>query len=358
MPRKPRKLSATGIYHIMTRGIDRMAIFYDDEDREKYLEILADCLPGAQNEFEDGAQRGRFFCHIEDGTKELSSTREVAQVEDGSLVPASRDKGDRPQPGNCPDRLSDGDGFSCHTERGTEEPSSARILQPIPTLLYNYCLMGNHVHLLLKTGSEPLSHLMKRICVRYAAFFKWKYHRTGHLFQDRFRSEPVEDAAYLLAVYRYITLNPVKAGLCEKPGVYPWCGVTLQNIRDGSFCRAQRGRFFCHIEDGTEGLSSMRPAANSFELAPLPVALTREEIWEYICTDVPEIHPFAERVLDGEAKDLLLRYADLQNPLDVARLPRSEQIILFNSLREEGVSIQQIARLTGIAKTNIARWLS
>ena len=45
MPRKPRKLSSTGIYHIMARGIDRMAIFHDDEEREKYLEILADCLP-------------------------------------------------------------------------------------------------------------------------------------------------------------------------------------------------------------------------------------------------------------------------------------------------------------------------
>lgn len=316
MPRKPRKLSATGIYHIMTRGIDRMAIFHDDEDREKYLEILADCLPGEQNEFEDG-----------------------------SLVPTSCDKGDRPQPGNCPDRLSDGDGFSCHTERGTEEPSSARILQPIPTLLYNYCLMGNHVHLLLKTGSEPLSHLMKRICVRYAAFFKWKYHRTGHLFQDRFRSEPVEDKAYLLAVYRYITLNPVKAGLCEKPGTYPWCGVTSQNIGDDSSC---------HTEGGAEELSS----AQSLELTSLPVALTRDEIWDYICADMPEIHPFAERVLDGEAKDLLLRYGNLQNSLEVVRLPRNEQIILFARLQEEGVSIQQMARLTGIAKTNIARWLS
>ena len=245
----------------------------------------------------------------------------AAQVEDGSLVPASRDKGDRPQP--------------------TADCAKGTVLNP--ALLYNYCLMDNHVHLLIKTGSEPLSHLMKRICVRYAAFFKWKYHRTGHLFQDRFRSEPVEDKAYLLAVYRYITLNPVTAGLCEKPGTYPWCGV--RSIGDG---------FFCHTERGTEELSSMR----SLKLTPLPIALTREEIWDYICADAPEIHPFAERVLDGEAKDLLLQYADLQNPLDAARLPRNEQIILFSRLQEEGISIQQMARLTGIAKTNIARWLS
>ena len=348
MPRKPRKLSSTGIYHIMTRGIDRMAIFHDDEDREKYLEILAACLPGEQRSSGNG-----FFCHTE------------GQVEDSSLVPASCDKGGRPQP--------------------TADCAKGTVLNP--ALLYNYCLMDNHVHLLIKTGSEPLSHLMKRICVRYAAFFKWKYHRTGHLFQDRFRSEPVEDKAYLLAVYRYITLNPVTAGLCEKPGTYPWCGV--RSIGDGFFCHTERGTeepssmrgyarvgdgslvptscdkgnrpqptascdIFCHTERGTEELSSMR----SLKLTPLPIALTREEIWDYICADAPEIHPFAERVLDGEAKDLLLQYADLQNPLDAASIPRNEQIILFSRLQEEGISIQQMARLTGIAKTNIARWLS
>ena len=82
MPRKPRKLSSTGIYHIMARGIDRMAIFHDDEDREKYLEILADCLPGEMP--------------VPRWETVLSSDLPTA-LEDGSLVPASRDKGDRPQ---------------------------------------------------------------------------------------------------------------------------------------------------------------------------------------------------------------------------------------------------------------------
>ena len=332
MPRKPRKFSSTGIYHIMTRGIDRMAIFHDDEDRKKYLEILASCLPGEQGS-NSGDDR---FCHTEGGTEEPLSMRECVQVEDGSLVLASRDKGGRPQPAS----------------------------------LYNYCLMDNHVHLLLKPGSEPLSCLMKRIGVRYAAYYKLKYHRTGHLFQDRFRSEAVEDDSYFLAVYRYITLNPVKAGLCEKPGQYPWCGI-----------RSSGDGFFCHTEGGTKEASSMRECVQvedgslvptscdkgtvpnhvqsaQPQLAPLPVDATREQIWNYICADALEIHPFTERVLDGEAKELLLRFSGLQNPLDVTRLPRQEQVFLFYRLQEEGVSIQQMARLTGIAKTNIARWLS
>ncbi len=58
--------------------------------------------------------------------------------------------------------------------------------------------------------------------------------RTGHLFQDRFRSEPVEDDGYFLAVYRYITLNPVKAGICEQIGAYLWCGYRLSGLAAGT----------------------------------------------------------------------------------------------------------------------------
>jgi hypothetical protein len=193
MPRKPRKLSSTGIYHIMTRGIDRMAIFHDDEDREKYLEILASCLSGEQS---SGSNGDGCFCHTEGRTEEPSSMRGCALVEDDSLVPTSCNKGDRPQP-------------------------------------------------------------------------------------------------------------------------------------------------------------TARP-----QIAPLPVDATHEQLWDYICADAPEIHPFTERVLDGEAEELLLKFSGLKRPTDIVRLTRQQQIILFYRLQEEGVSIQQMSRLTGIAKTNITRWLS
>ena len=58
--------------------------------------------------------------------------------------------------------------------------------------LYGYCLMGNHVHLLLKEGKESLELVFKRIGARYVFWYNWKYRRCGHLFQDRFKSEAVE----------------------------------------------------------------------------------------------------------------------------------------------------------------------
>ena len=76
--------------------------------------------------------------------------------------------------------------------------------------IYAYCLMGNHVHILLKEGKEDLGVTMRRIGASYVYWYNWKYERVGHLFQDRYKSEVVETEKYLLAVLRYIHQNPLK----------------------------------------------------------------------------------------------------------------------------------------------------
>lgn len=88
--------------------------------------------------------------------------------------------------------------------------------------LYAYCLMGNHVHLLIKEGLEPLSTSMKRIGTSYVSWYNWQYDRKGHLFQDRYKSEPVEDDSYFLTVLRYIHQNPLKVGLVDSIESYRW----------------------------------------------------------------------------------------------------------------------------------------
>ncbi|MGV8147276.1 MAG: transposase [Alkaliphilus sp.] len=70
--------------------------------------------------------------------------------------------------------------------------------------IYGYCLMGNHVHLLLREGKESLSKVMQRICSCFVYWYNSKYDRYGHLFQERFKSEVVENEAYLITVLRYI----------------------------------------------------------------------------------------------------------------------------------------------------------
>ena len=78
--------------------------------------------------------------------------------------------------------------------------------------LFAYCLMGNHIHLLIKVEKEDLEQIFKRIGGRFVYWYNGKYSRGGHLFQDRYKSEPVETDEYFLAVLRYIHQNPVKAG--------------------------------------------------------------------------------------------------------------------------------------------------
>ncbi|MCX7708241.1 MAG: transposase [Clostridia bacterium] len=87
--------------------------------------------------------------------------------------------------------------------------------------LYAYCIMDNHVHMVIKDGNDSLERTVKRIGVSYAYYYNKKHKRVGHVFQDRFRSECIEYNEYLLSVIRYVHNNPQKAGICN-PDEYKW----------------------------------------------------------------------------------------------------------------------------------------
>lgn len=88
--------------------------------------------------------------------------------------------------------------------------------------IYGYCLMGNHTHLIIDSHGSDISIIMKSVNVSYAMYFNRKYRRCGHLFQDRFKSEVVDDDRYLLELSRYIHLNPVRAGMVRNAADYTW----------------------------------------------------------------------------------------------------------------------------------------
>jgi REP element-mobilizing transposase RayT len=85
-----------------------------------------------------------------------------------------------------------------------------------------YCLMNNHVHLLVETPAPNLGAGMCRMHGLYAQTFNKRHKHSGHLFQGRFGSVVVKTDAQLLQVARYIAHNPVEAGLCDNPGAWPW----------------------------------------------------------------------------------------------------------------------------------------
>jgi len=89
--------------------------------------------------------------------------------------------------------------------------------------VHAYVLMTNHVHLLMTPAAERGSSLlMKGLGQRYVQYVNRTYRRTGTLFEGRFRSSVIEADSYLLACQRYIELNPVRAGMVQAPGNYPW----------------------------------------------------------------------------------------------------------------------------------------
>jgi putative transposase len=85
-----------------------------------------------------------------------------------------------------------------------------------------YCLMGNHVHLLIETREPNLGAGMQWLHGCYAQAFNQRHHHVGHLFQDRYGSTRIESDVQLWTVVRYIALNPVQAGLCLDPRGWRW----------------------------------------------------------------------------------------------------------------------------------------
>jgi putative transposase len=89
--------------------------------------------------------------------------------------------------------------------------------------ILHYCLMPNHVHFLLEVMPKTnLANFMKRLNLNYFFHYRKKREYVGHLWQGRFKSKILEKEAYFIQCGKYIELNPVRAGLCELPGEYPF----------------------------------------------------------------------------------------------------------------------------------------
>lgn len=101
------------------------------------------------------------------------------------------------------------------------------VLPPAETRCLAWCLMTNHVHLVVQTGATPLSAVMHRVNSAYASAFNTRHDRRGYLFQSRFKSRLARDDADVMTLIRYVHRNPLQAGLVanlEALGRYPWCG--------------------------------------------------------------------------------------------------------------------------------------
>jgi putative transposase len=102
--------------------------------------------------------------------------------------------------------------------------------------VHAYCLMTNHIHFLVTpTTEDAISMVMKRVGSRYAQYMNKKYRRTGTLWEGRHKASLIQSEKYLLTCYRYIELNPVRAGMVERPEEYDWSSYHVNAWGDESW---------------------------------------------------------------------------------------------------------------------------
>lgn len=195
--------------------------------------------------------------------------------------------------------------------------------------LYAWCLMGNHFHALVRLERGALSAVVKQVSSDYASRFNWKHGRKGHLFMQRFKSEPVEDEPYFLTVVRYIHQNPVKAFMCESCSDYRWSsfnefmGITDETTVERDFVLACFG--------GIEGFAAFHGSI----------------CYEDACIDIPlfmsdeEAIVFAKRLLGEETFSHL------------GELPKPERDDCLRRLKQCLIPLKQITRITGMSYAKV-----
>lgn len=192
--------------------------------------------------------------------------------------------------------------------------------------LYGYCLMDNHAHILMKEGEE-LGKSVKRITVGYVQWHNDKYGRIGHLFQNRYKSETVEDEKYLIGVARYIHQNPVKAEIVTKAEDYKW-----SSYKDYITC--YNGKT---TKIDTELMMSYFTTQDSFK--------------DYM--NKPNEDKFLEyevkrRYTDKDLKRIISGIIDIKS---ISKQPKKERDkVIYNIYQKTGASIRQLSRVLDIGR--------
>ena len=195
--------------------------------------------------------------------------------------------------------------------------------------LYAYCLMGDHAHLLIAVTFEGLEQIFKRIGAKYVHWFNWKYGRAGHLFADRFKSEPVESTEYFLTVIRCIHQNPVKAQLAGSVEDYRWSSYN-DYVRRKSRLTNTSLALKMMLRDRFLKFNNETCSETCLEITP-------------------------PRISDKIALEMIKRVLNCDTVKEFQQLDTQERKFGLARLKQEGLSIRQISRLTRIGKGIVER---
>ena len=204
-----------------------------------------------------------------------------------------------------------------------------------------YCIMSNHVHLLLKADMESLIRFFRRVNVKYASNYNLINDRGGHVFQDRFKSEPVEDDTYLVQVVRYIHNNPVKAGIVSSPGEYQWSSY-IEYTGSGKYLvnRAQKDFVMDNISKDRLGFEKFHKV---------------DDLNVYL-----DIREDQKEIMKRNGQ-LIIEKHFRESGLDPLNQPMRKKELLGEMVKEiyekTGLSIREIARLLDVGVTTVRGYI-
>lgn len=207
--------------------------------------------------------------------------------------------------------------------------------EPVSPLcdIYAYCLMTNHVHIMLAPRNVELSEVIKPLAISYARFYNTKYFRCGYLFQDRFKSEPVDDFNYAVTLFRYIHQNPVKAGIVESVEDYPWSSWH-EYVPNKGCVNAISETSFMLEQIGMDDLCR----------------LVRESVDDNCSSMEKDTSPS-----DLEVTEMLLKECHGIPIVSISSLPKQERDRILFSVLQKGAGIRQLSKLSAVGFSIIRR---
>ena len=192
--------------------------------------------------------------------------------------------------------------------------------------IFAYCIMNNHVHLLIKEKENTIGQIIGIIASKFATWYNTKYERVGYLFQDRFKSEAVETNEYLLTVIRYIHQNPVKAELCKKVEEYEFS--SYNEYLSTPFLINKEFVFEC---TNMQSFLALHTSTN-----------------DDVCLEINE--NINVRITDEKAQIIFQKQTGCKNESEFLRLSESQKQKQIHKLHELGLSIRQICLVAGQTK--------
>ncbi len=246
-------------------------------------------------------------------------------------------------------------------------------------ILYAYCLMPDHFHLLLKEQDEDVSKVVSRIATAYAHYFNNKYDLDGAIYRGRFASEPVEDNGRFNIVLRYIHQTPVRTHATSTPADYAWSSygelIAQCRVNKESGVRSQESgveRRETRVESGEKVQSAecrvqslAAPGDRSQESGEMVLCtlkeeyqqLSADELQRMLCSMVPAtvkcLGPREAPTPRPSDKQLITLIHQLTGDTSIHELmarPYAECLKALTDLRKKGASVRQLERLTGIGR--------